>query len=299
MIEYPAFLNTYESAENFTFLDDDLFMAKNNSSIKDFPEQPRFQPEDLRSLSFPFEPDQTLALPQERRNIPEVGQEGKAEEIASIDVFTETKPQSQTLEKTQDPSEKPSKKKANKRKSTDFGYLLERKSFRMMRKYYKDKFQQNIGDIEYKRLSKMTTDEINIIMSSFMENELGSILICLLSEDDHDRIRDALKTIIFCDRYQKKEAISEGLNFSILRNVLHKYNTRNLIDFLSDASNSFVYTHYFLKEGKNAAYEQSDNDSDKLLSRMRHLMKEASNYLPSEINEIFEEIYASIFNNPI
>jgi hypothetical protein len=34
---------------------------------------------------------------------------------------------------------------------------------------------------------------------------------------------------------------------------------------------------------------------EKLIARMRHLMREATNYLPSEINNLFEEIYDSIF----
>ena len=298
-MELPSFFNNNNSTENtnmFTFEEDSVFFAKKNSTNREIMPQFKTLPEDPHSYSFSFLPEKELEVAQNEKALTDICQKATKENIAPIDAFIETKEQSVSQCQNEILSVEQPKKKSRKRKTTDFAYLLERKSFRMMRKYYKEKFEFEIEDPEYKKkLPKMSALEINTLVSEFMNKELGSILICLLTQSDFDRIRDALKTIIFCDRYQKKEAISEGLSFVALRNVLHKYNTRNLIDFLSDASYSFLYTHFFLKEGRNAAFEQQDNDVEKLLGRMRHLMKEASNYLPSEINKIFEEIYASIF----
>ena len=75
--------------------------------------------------------------------------------------------------------------------------------------------------------------------------------------------------------------------------MIHKYNTRNLIDYLSDASNAYLYTHFFLINGYQSCEEQEDVQKDKLIQRMRHLMLEAANYLPKQINALFEEIYNS------
>lgn len=181
-------------------------------------------------------------------------------------------------------------------KTTEFAYLLERKAFRMMRKYYKEKYEFNIDLADYKkRLPTMKKHEIDALVYKFMDEEF-SFLAGLLTEKDFERTKDALKTIILCDRYKKKELISEGLDFATLRNVLHKYNTRNLIELISDASYSFLFTHFFLINGKKSAEEQADVDQDKLIQRMRHLMSESSNYLPKEINSLFEEIYKSIYN---
>lgn len=199
----------------------------------------------------------------------------------------------QTVDETQE-VKVTSKKGSRKTKTTEFAYLLERKAFRMMRKYYKEQFEFTVECPEYKKnLPVMTADEINALVCKFMQQEFN-FLATLLTEKDYVRTRDALKTIILCDRYKKKERVSEGLNFAPLRNVLHKYNTRNLIEFLSDAANSFLFTHFFLKNGQKAIEEQDDVSREKLVHRMRHLMKEASNYLPAEINSVFEEIYNSI-----
>lgn len=187
------------------------------------------------------------------------------------------------------------KKYQRKSKTTEFAYLLERKAFRMMRKYYKEKFEFSVNSSEYKKnLPSMTAQELNTLICKFMEKEF-SMLSRLLSEDDYERTRDALKTIILCDRYKKKERIIEGLDFSIFRNVLHKYNTRNLLEFLSDASNAYLYTHFYLISGQKSTDEQDDVQKEKLLQSMRHLMVEAANYLPSEINSIFEEIHNSLY----
>lgn len=188
------------------------------------------------------------------------------------------------------------KKYSKKSKTTEFAYLLERKAFRMMRKYYKEKFEFEVDIADYKKnLPQMTLDEFNQHVCKFIDREFGMITK-LLSQKDYERMMNALKTIICCDRYKKKEKISKGLDFELFRKVLHKYNTRNLNEFLSDASNSFLYTHFFLMNGKKSSEEQDDVQKDKFIQSMRHLMKEASNYLPSHINSIFEEIYNSINN---
>ncbi|CAI2373913.1 unnamed protein product [Moneuplotes crassus] len=295
-MENQYFFKTEESPEIFTFQEDSVFLGRKDSINIDFSSQFKIQPEEPNFHSFPQVPIQSLEVPQEVKDQAWMTQKAPAEMATPIDIYEETKEQSVVPDKNDISSQESPAKKSKKGKTTDFAYLLERKSFRMMRKYYKEKFEFDIEDPDYKKkLPKMSAEEINTMVSEFMQKELGQILLCLLTESDYNRIRDALKTIIFCDRHKKKEDISEGLDFVPLRNVLHKYNTRNLIEFLSDASNSFLYTHFFLKDGKKSANEQSDNDAGKLLSRMRHLMKESLNYLPSEINEIFESIYASIF----
>mmetsp|Transcript_39266 Transcript_39266/g.45038 ORF Transcript_39266/g.45038 Transcript_39266/m.45038 type:complete len:127 (-) Transcript_39266:25-405(-) len=117
-----------------------------------------------------------------------------------------------------------------------------------------------------------------------------------LSEQEYEQLRDALKVIILCERYNKKERISEGLNFTPLRNVLHKYNTRNLSEFISEIPNAYLYTHFYLKNGKQASENQQDVNSVKLNQSMRRLMKEALKHLPKSIGDLFEEIYSSLFN---
>jgi hypothetical protein len=229
----------------------------------------------------------------------------KLEQIEPVESFIETKEMEslpvQESEEVAEASPKvatSSKKRTGKAKTTEFAYLLERKSFRMMRKYYKETFEFQVEDPDYKKkLPHMSAEELNAHVSKYLTKELGNALN-MLSDSDFSRTRDGLKTIILCDRYKKKEKISEGLSFVSFRNVLHKYNTRNLIEFLSDASFSLLFTHFFLKNGKQATQEQNEVNGDKLIGRMRHLMKEASGYLPSSLNNYFEGVYSSVYSIP-
>ena len=125
--------------------------------------------------------------------------------IEAIDTLIDTKEQSifQNLNELQS-TESPQKfktqtlKNKNKKKTTEFAYLLERKSFRMMRKYYKEKFESEIEDSEYKKkLPTMTLEDINLLVSTFMDKEFGTTLLSLLTPSDCLRTRDGLKTIIF------------------------------------------------------------------------------------------------------
>lgn len=44
-----------------------------------------------------------------------------------------------------------------------------------------------------------------------------------------ERLEVPLQDLILCDRYNKGEAIIEGCNFETIRNLLQKFNTRNLL----------------------------------------------------------------------
>ena len=98
-----------------------------------------------------------------------------------------------------------------------------------------------------------------------------------------------LKVVILCDRYNKQESIIEGLDFTVLRNVLNKFNTRNLLNFLSQESNAFLFVHYFEAEGRNNAENQSDVEVDKLFKELQALYDEADKYVEIQLKEFIEQ----------
>lgn len=98
-----------------------------------------------------------------------------------------------------------------------------------------------------------------------------------------------LKVVILCDRYNKQESIIEGLDFTVLRNVLNKFNTRNLLNFLSQESNAFLFVHYFEAEGRNNAENQSDVEVDKLFKELQALYDEADKYVKIQLKEFIEQ----------
>lgn len=298
----PSICNDDEalSRENEKFLQKDGLIHKTQGDNESFSNLNLELSEQIPFLATePVKTQQPLFI----QNKPEIDAPAKDEVDDDIDISSVKAITGEVDGNTKDAStisaSKPKlarKSGTRKTKTTEFAYLLERKAFRMMRKYYKEKFEFTVEDPDYKKnLPSMTAEELNTLVCKFMEKELHSFC-SLLTEKDYERTRDALKTIVLCDRYRKKERISEGLDFTPLRNVLHKYNTRNLIELLSDASYSFLFTHFFLMHGQKSSEEQEDVDREKLIQRMRHLMNEASNYLPSEINALFEDIYQSIYN---
>ena len=73
-----------------------------------------------------------------------------------------------------------------------------------------------------------------------------------------------MKLIILCDRYNKDEPIIKELDFTIIRNVLNKYNSKNLSIFLNQGANAFLFINFFKMGALATSKEQKDVDSDKL-----------------------------------
>lgn len=93
------------------------------------------------------------------------------------------------------------------------------------------------------------------------------------------KLEEWLKTLILWDRYNKWEPIIEGLEFEIVRNVLNKFNTRNLIEFLSDKSYALLFVNYFEKASETDWLTQREVDPDRLKQEMKALYDEADKYV--------------------
>lgn len=106
---------------------------------------------------------------------------------------------------------------SKQKKLTEFAYLLQRKGFRLMRKYYKDKFENFAEEYEFKTKAKlMTLSEINGIMIKFIHTEFSNSH-SLLTEDELNLLVHSAKWLIFSDRSHKKEQILQGLDFSVVK----------------------------------------------------------------------------------
>mmetsp|Transcript_3946 Transcript_3946/g.3703 ORF Transcript_3946/g.3703 Transcript_3946/m.3703 type:complete len:125 (-) Transcript_3946:35-409(-) len=102
---------------------------------------------------------------------------------------------------------------------------------------------------------------------------------------DYIQLERSLKIIILCDRYNKKEDIITGLDFTVLRNVLNKFNTRNLINFYSEGSFAFLFMHYYENFSEKDAMEQNDVEPDKLKEELQVLYHEANKYSDQQMSE--------------
>lgn len=81
----------------------------------------------------------------------------------------------------------------SKKKLTEFNYLLQRKGFRLMRKYYKEKFESFAKAFDYKkRVKTISPGEINQIVAQFINVEFSSIL-SLLANNELEMLLVSLK----------------------------------------------------------------------------------------------------------
>ena len=97
-----------------------------------------------------------------------------------------------------------------------------------------------------------------------------------------------LQKLILCDRYNKGEPVTDNIDFEVVRNVLHKFNTRHLLEFFGQKEFAFLYKFYFEKQGIKDAQQQTDVDTEKLVDELKALYDEASTYVPESDNSFYQ-----------
>lgn len=178
-------------------------------------------------------------------------------------------------------------RKRKKHKTTEYFYLLERKAIRMMRRYYKESFEEFAKKYKYKqnlkRLDRPTVDKYfrDYVKIEFAANKESLDVI------GSEQMIVSLETIILCDRYNKNERITDGLNFDEIRNLLNKYNSKNLKDFFANISHAFLFSHYFKLNSKKDVLDQKHVDEEKLNKQMESLFKKSIASLPDSIKASF------------
>ena len=189
--------------------------------------------------------------------------------------------------------EEPTNAKSAKKKLTEFGYLLQRKGFRLMRKYYKEKFEQFGQNYDYKKKVKsITPAEINQLIALFMQVEFATIL-SQFSESERIDLLESLKSIVLSDRANKREPMINGTDLKVVRNLFGKYTQKTMKIFLANSSNSFLYTHFYLINGRSACFQQSDVDQANFNVQMKKLMLESFRSIFPCVKPLYEKLYES------
>ena len=183
-----------------------------------------------------------------------------------------------------------------RKKSTEFNHLLERKTFRMMRKYYKNTFEQFAIPFNYKNNVKtMDPHEMDNLVGNYMREEFDFLLGMLAANEMHLMLT-CLKRIILSDRFNKWERVTYGVDFTTSRNLFNKYSTKALNEFISIPPNSILLVHFYLKQGKKLSFCQNDVDKHKLERQMQWLVKEAFGFLPPQFVEVYSHQMWQIIN---
>lgn len=183
--------------------------------------------------------------------------------------------------------------KTIKKKLTEFGYLLQRKGFRLMRKYYKEKFEEFAKAFNYKkRVKVISPGEVNQILTQYIHSEFGTVLP-VLSNSELNELLINLKCIVLSDRSNKKEPMIEGTDFTMVKNLFGKYTQKTMKAFMKDGANCFLYTHFYLIYGRSECYKQNDVDQVNFNEQMKKLMLEAFRNLFTSIKPLYYELYDS------
>jgi hypothetical protein len=218
----------------------------------------------------------------------------RVEERSPLKSTNEIKPVEtlvQNVEKKKEPVNEEKPTKASKKKLTEFGYLLQRKGFRLMRKYYKEKFEHFAQSFDYKkRVKVISPGEMHQMITQFAHLEFGSILP-VVSQAEYESLLESLKRIIFSDRSNKNEPMTKGIDFSVVRNLFGKYTQKIMKTFMKDPSHSFLYTHFYLINGRLASQEQSDVDKANFNEQMKKLMLEAFRSLFPCVKPAYVKLY--------
>ena len=129
-----------------------------------------------------------------------------------------------------------------------------------------------------KQVRQLDIEQLEQAIRQFIEIEFEYLLV-FEEYINFMRLEECLKTLILWDRYNKSEPIIEGLQFEIVRNVLNKFNTRNLIDFLSDKSYALLFLNYYEKAAERDWFTQEEAEPERLIQEMRALYDEEDKYV--------------------
>lgn len=153
-------------------------------------------------------------------------------------------------------------------KTTEYYYLLERKAIRMMRRYYKEAFEQFAQKYKYKQyLKKLIRAVADKYFLEYVDHEFKNFPQTV-NFFGAQSLATSLQTIILCDRYKKNEPVTEGLNFDDIRVLLNKYNTKLMKEFLGKPIHAFLFSHYYRTNSIKDAQEQRHVDSSRLMTQM-------------------------------
>lgn len=166
-----------------------------------------------------------------------------------------------------------------------------------MRKYYKEKFEDFAQKFDYKKRVKLISpNEVNQMLAQFIQQEFATILP-VFCDEERFHLLDSLKCIVLSDRSNKREPMIQGVDFGIVRNLFGKYTQKTMKTFMRDPANSFLYTHFYLINGRFACFEQSDVDQNNFNEQMKKLMLEAFHNMFGCIKPLYERLYENNVSN--
>ena len=182
----------------------------------------------------------------------------------------------------------------NRKKYTEFNNMLNRKAFRMMRKYFKTSFENFGAPFQYKvKVRIMSPEEMDNLVFQYIKREFD-VLSEFINANDLPQIILGLKQIILSDRFNKEERVILGINFELIRTLFNKCTKISIEEFSKVPANCILFIHFFLKQGRHIAHKQQDVDKQKFQKQIEFLVELMFSNLPYKLQEIYSPILSSI-----
>ena len=93
--------------------------------------------------------------------------------------------------------------------------------------------------------NKKKTAPLKLVLQAYMKAEFGNV-VTEMSTAEFSELEQALLTILHSHRYKKAERCQdyEGIDFSIIRDVLYRYTLEARDRFFAGPFFSFLFSHF-------------------------------------------------------
>lgn len=145
--------------------------------------------------------------------------------------------------------------KGKKDKRTWDNFRVKRDCFRGFSSYYKNKFKKWNKIWQAEKRNKKKKQDMRLLTQRFLAEEFGRS-VNELPEDQLDALIKPMTIILHSHRYQKKEEFTDGLDFSVIRNLIYSYSQEARETFMADPMMAFLFNHFCL-EGKSQLVSKS------------------------------------------
>lgn len=244
------------------------FLCKQDSSVF-----PQIDVSELVDLPFPQLSDDCQLFEKEasRGAIPELeptneltNEESKPKSSTSISDTQSEKPEPvvvtaedsvDNIEPANAPVEEAAPAKGKKEKRTWDNFRVKRDCFRGFSSYYKNKFKKWNKIWQAEKRNKKKKQDMRLLTQRFLAEEFGNS-VNELPEDQLDALIKPMTIILHSHRYQKREEFTDGLDFSIIRNLIYSYSQEARETFMADPMMAFLFNHFCL-EGKTQLVSKS------------------------------------------
>ena len=122
-------------------------------------------------------------------------------------------------------------------------FRIKRDGFRAFSTYYKNKFKKFNKIWQGEKRNKKKKTDMHELVKKFWIEEFGSVVNDLKGQQLDNLIKSMI-IILHSHRYNKGESFTQGLDFSIIRNLIYSYSQEARARFMEDEIMAFIFQNF-------------------------------------------------------